>query len=968
MKTLFRFCLVLLLVGSIALVAGYFLITNAGFQKRLIESKLPEGSSIRSVHITTGTLELSELVLALVDGTRVRVAAVETTFKPLAALFDNTIELGVLEVDGLRVDLPAAVVAAPSGETAPQVTSPKQPSGKPADVKVEDAAKPWESIYQIGNLDWLFDVEQINLNGKLKDAAGTVYAFTVSSGAIRPGLATSMEASLQLVSSEPIQSGLKGFDSEAKLTFLQKQTGGFESLRLESHTSGKDARGASVLTVTQVLELSIKGFDQTADLTVQFNADLKRPDLFLPELASFGALTLEGQVVASVEGEAMTVSSAGLVASADGARVLELDLKQSLTLGGKQSFAGELLDVKITSLPLAWLDPWLPEGLLIEGAPISTQIALSGDAAGALELRAHEPIRLGPLTVRQDDSTALEEVSFVIDPVIHVDADQSINYSVKTFQLTDRYGEVISGEATGSYKASDASSANPFNGLKAEAKLNVGLQELFQQPLLEDKASLVAGSLALNLNVDGTSDYPLRAQGEIRGLRPREMPGQMKNYRFAAQLKAADIGVWALGANFEAGSADRPSTSLQLSGQANMETVPLAFTVGLSGKVLAQEDLTILTAAFSPAETKSTPVVARPSVAPSRTAQPADVSAGPIAPPWAGFKGNALIKLDAVKLESGHTITGVAAQAVVSEPLLKLSGVTAKMGSGSLKGGADLRYAANTSPAYDVLADLNFTQVDPSLFADKRSGKFPVQGLFDGAFKLTGRGQSLEAALEDSVADLIITGKGGVLTAFELDNRSQLGLGIAGILGQSFDRPGVTALSNTVPYFKDIRYDDFIFELKRGNDKRMLIPQFKLTGESLLIDASGFVAASKLSEVMDQPLDLKLALGAKGRLINHLETLKLLQPATGEDGFRRWNKDVKIGGTLADPDTDALMDILSDAAKAAFSKPAEVAPTPSPTEGAPQEQAPTPVKKSKEERRRDDVEMGLDLLNTILGN
>jgi hypothetical protein len=202
-----------------------------------------------------------------------------------------------------------------------------------------------------------------------------------------------------------------------------------------------------------------------------------------------------------------------------------------------------------------------------------------------------------------------------------------------------------------------------------------------------------------------------------------------------------------------------------------------------------------------------------------------------------------------------------------------------------------------------------------------------------------------------------------------------LGLGIAGLLGQSFDRPGITALSNTIPYFKDIRFNDFIFELKRGNDKRMLIPQFRLTGESLLIDASGLIAASKLSEVMDQPLDLKLVLGAKGQLINYLETLNLLKPVISEDGFRRWNKDVNIAGTLAKPNTDALMDVLSNAARAALTKPAKVAPaapvasSATAKEVAPQGQTPAvPVKKSKVEKRRDEVEMGLDLLNTILGN
>jgi hypothetical protein len=267
----------------------------------------------------------------------------------------------------------------------------------------------------------------------------------------------------------------------------------------------------------------------------------------------------------------------------------------------------------------------------------------------------------------------------------------------------------------------------------------------------------------------------------------------------------------------------------------------------------------------------------------------------------------------------------------------------------------------------------------------RHNQRAPVQGQFDGVFKVSGVGESLDAAIEDSIATLQITGEKGVLTAFELDERQQLGLGLAGLLGQSFDRPGIAALSHTIPYFKDIRFDSFVFELNRGADKRILIPQLRLTGESILIDAAGSIGASRLSDVMDQPLDLTLALGAKGRLSEYLETLELLQPTTAEDGFRRWNKNVHITGSLVDPDTGELMEILNDAAKDAFSKPkkkgnqsteeidstnrlpAELAPQ---TEGTSEASAePGESKnKSKEERRRNDVEMGLDLLNSFFGD
>ncbi len=968
MKTLFRILLVLLLVVLGVLVAGYFVITNAGFQKRMIEGKLPEGSSVKYVHVTGGTLQLSELVLVLEDGTRVKVAEVDTTFKPMAALFGNTLKLGALEVDGLRIDLPAAVAASPSPSVGPVAAAPDQSTVEPRSAAPAEAINPWESIYEVGSLDWFFDVEKINLNGQVKDAAGAVYAFRVSSGAIRPGVETTVEASLQLVSDQPIRSGLKTFDSAATLTFLQKSTGGFESFRLESHTSGKDVDGADLLAVSEVLELRIKGFEETADLNVKFSADLKRPEIILPELASFGALAIDGEAVARAEGAAMTLSSAALNASADGTRVLGLDLKQSLTLGDKQNLTGELLDVQLASLPLVWLGPWLPEGVFLEGAPLSAKVVVSGDVDGALEVRALQPVHLGPLTVSDGENVLLQEVSLVFDPVVRVNADQSIEYDLKTFQLSDRYGEVIAGEANGSYLAGQASPSNPsLGGLTTKAQLNIGLQELFQQPLLASQASVLGGTLALSLNVDGGGEYPVRAQGAIRGLRARSIPGQTKDYRFAAQLKNAGAGAWVLGSKFEAGSVDSPSTSLQLSGEVKSESAPLAFSLSLVGPQLSQADMTVLAAAFSPKESEAAPA-RRASPIPSTT-QPAAstdpaVSAGSTPPPWAGVKGDASIKLDSIYLESGKTISGVAAQAVVSEPLLQVSGITARMGAGTLSGGGEVRYAAARSNPFDLSADLQFAQIDPSMFSTKKSGSFPVQGIFDGNLKLSGSGESLDGAIDNVQANLLVTGRDGILTAFELNDRSQLGLIGVGLLGQHLNRPGVTALTETIPYFKDMHFQSFVLELNRGPDKRVLIPQLKFIGNSLLINGSGFIAAGSLKDVLNQPLTLGLELGAKGKLTDYLQTLQLLQPTTNADGFRRWNKQVNLSGTLSDPNTDELMALLNDAARAALSQSGGGGVDAS---DAQQNIAPT-QEKSKAEKRRDDIEMGLDLLNTVLGN
>ena len=931
MKTLFRIFAVLFVLLLIALVGGYFTLTNAGFQKSLVEGQLPEGSSIEAIHVTTGKVTLSGLVLMLPDGTRVQVGAVDVAFEPLAAVFDQTIKMGVLQVEGLRVDLPVVAGPTPSGSTATDVREPRDETAPKSPTPAEPAANPMEALYALGNFEWLLDIEGIAVEGVIHDGQGSMYMVRVDSPAIRPGEASRIDASLQLLTDAPLPSGLKAFDSTATLSFKQKSAGGFESLKLESNTSGKDAQGRHLISVQQSLKLEVDDAAGVATVSVTFDADLPKPQVLAPELASLGALKVTGNAVASTDGETMTLSAAGLTVSAAGSEVVGLDLKRSMVFGGEQDLSGDLLDITITALQLEWFNPWLSDGLRVQSqAPVSLALSVAGAADGAFAVTFAEPITLGPLTVTEGGAPLLQDVVVIVEPELQLSADQSLKYSLNSLSVADKYGSFIQGSSSGVIQLDAArDAANPFAGVQSQTTLQIGLQEVFQLPVLAGSASIVSGQLALDLNIDESANQPLQLQAKVKGLRARSMPGVSRDYMVTLGVKpTSNLGEWGIGADVLAGPASRPSTALRFSGVVNASHEPMTFTADLSGPQVTQEDISILTAALSPREeipSAPTPTLPGETRRGASQSSPAPrsggvVASGPVPPAWAMLDGNVSVQIDEFRLETGQVIEAIELKAVVSEPKLMIDPISAKIGEGELNGSSTVLYASSQSKPYSLTADIRFADVNPAFFA-KRHQKPPVQGHFDGVFQVTGVGESLEAAVEDSTAALKVTGEEGILTAFELDERKQLGLGLAGLLGQHLDRPGIAALSNTIPYFKDIIYDSFVFELTRGADKRILIPQLRLIGDSILLDASGSVGASGLSEVMDQPLDLTVSLGAKGRLTEYLETLDLLQPTTGEDGFRRWNQEIEVTGSLADPDTGALMDILNDAAKGALSKP-----------------------------------------------
>ena len=982
MKTLFRIVAALFLLLLLGATAGYCILTNAGVQKRLLEAKLPAGSSIEHIHLTAGQLHLDGLLLRLQDGTQVQLGSLDTTFDPLAALFDQTIKFGAVQVQDFKVDL-ADAAARPEDQSsavqrAPRASPAESNSANPSAA----GSDPMAVLYALGDLEWLLEVERIAINGIINDGKGRRYAVTVDAPAIRPGQQSTLEAQLQLVAEQALPSGLQALDLKALLRFTQKASGGFEALRLESTIAGTDAQGGNLIVVNQAFDLQVQQAKGLATVSAVIDADLPQPQLLAPQLAVLGAVQIQGQLVASTDGAAMTLEAADLNVASDGAQVLTVDLKQAMHWGGGQKLSGELLQVALTELPLEWLNSWLAPGMLIEGAPISLACSVSSSLGGDFGVRFAEPIQVGPLRVRDAEALQLENISLVLAPEFHWRADQSLAYTLKSLSVSDRYGQFVTGSSEGVLLPNPAREAgNFFAGITSRSQLQVGLQELFQLPVLDGQASIVGGQLSLDLSVDGEAEFPLQLQAEVQRLRAGSMPETANDYHLALQLKqTANPGEWSLGADFQAGSMRRPSTSLQFSATAHPQQQPLTFSAALRGQQLSQADFSILSAAFTPQAVPAsmTTVTARDSAPVTAVDTPSAEAAGPTPPPWALVDGRASINIDQLRLESGQLIEALQAQVSVSEPQLAVSTISAQLGAGQLQGRSEVLYTPTEPNPYQLSAGLDFARVDPAFFASKRSAAVPLRGQFDGAFTLRGAGQSLEAAVEDSELSLRVTGKEGVLTAFELDKRSQLGLGLVSLLGQSLEQPKITALSNTIPYFKDIRFDHFAFELTRGADKRVLIPELKLTGESLLLNASGSVAAGRWSELMDQPLNLSLSLGAKGKLMDYLQTLHLLEPSAAEDGFRLWNQEVQLTGSLAKPNTDALMDLLNAAARRALGNSPPAGSDGSTTDtlrallGAPDEASVAPRAEpkrpaTKQERLRDDVEMGLDLLNSIFG-
>ena len=203
------------------------------------------------------------------------------------------------------------------------------------------------------------------------------------------------------------------------------------------------------------------------------------------------------------------------------------------------------------------------------------------------------------------------------------------------------------------------------------------------------------------------------------------------------------------------------------------ESVPLRFKLDGEAAVLSQADLEFLSAAFE-SQSQAAPMPRRPSgVGVSGSPRPTTgrgAVQAPVAvlPPWSGYEGAVNVSLGELRLSSGQVLTGVELNAQVSEPALIVEQIVASLEGGKVVGSGSARFSSALEAPYSVESALRFENFDPALFTTRRSGASFVQGIFDGEGSFVGAGASLEEALEAAEGQLEVTGREGLLTAFDL--------------------------------------------------------------------------------------------------------------------------------------------------------------------------------------------------------
>ncbi len=560
----------------------------------------------------------------------------------------------------------------------------------------------------------------------------------------------------------------------------------------------------------------------------------------------------------------------------------------------------ELARLELNQLRISASNPFLPEGIRISDEGLTCELLIEVKEEIFL-LRLMEPLRLANLNIDWDGEPLLRQVDVAMDLISEVSAG---HFSLSKLEVKlASLGHVFL-EQSLSVELPMVDWVPSLDALEFNGRLDANLARLSRQPFLAATMQPVDGLAEAQFNGSGIGQS-LDLDFQLNDLRA----AGKAHLRLAgsAALLAKEEGIWSIHSALDWGQL-----GIEKSSSINSRVVlrTLADSFNLTGEInaplLRVNDIQALQGVWVPSA-QAPHAMAKPPLAAANDGFPSS--------PWAGFTGAVSVVVDVLELPNGVPIKSIFARAFIDEDVMQLSEGKAQMGRGFANVDGKLARKPELG-LYDLVADLSFQGVEPGFLMGRPA---MVQGTFDGKIRLRGKGRSPAAAIEAAELVANIEGRDGLMTLLNLESpatgAAMIGLSL---LGSQTRQPGIAAFSRAIPYFNQLRFNRFGLDLHRNSDGLLVLNELALVGPDLSIGGQGRVAAGNWKDMLNQPMRLTLDLGARGQLAESLQTLGLVRPAAGSDGFQQATQSLDIGGTLSRPDSKAVQDWLWQAAIGAF--------------------------------------------------
>jgi len=633
-----------------------------------------------------------------------------------------------------------------------------------------------------------------------------------------------------------------------------------------------------------------------------------RLDVIRPSLGALGQVRLVTDFNLGFSGRKWTVRSfSGTlrqdapVASVRILQPFDFDLGSGLLQVGDP--ARDLLAFELTGLPLAWLNPVLPEHFRLEGSGLRGSFTLA-PLNGGFGLRPVAPLSGSGLRVWRDGE-ALTEAT---DLTLRISGD----YAVEGWQVTvsdldlqqDQKTQLVVSGRVGRL-------AGDGERLRVTGEWSGDAASILRQPLMRGVAEIgparTTGTFSASLGADGQE---WRINGKVNDVAARSGGRESEGFDLEAEVRLdrTQEGRWSWqvpiqlrgpGRNSDlaaTGSLRRIGSNREISGSVQGNEVYLEDILDMAG-----------------------------------LAAPTSLAEGE-APWWSGHSGQLEVQIGRVHGKGDRELTGLTGRLAFEQGNLQGEVRQASLsGGGDLGGTFQLRYLERgVEPlTLDVAATLN--DVDgSSLFG--LTGVSPVgnlSGRFSINLELGARGRRIVEALDRLAGDFSLRSTRGNLRLLEVDltdeleaERSALAATV-GLVGSVMGQDRMVDWANRAQIVAGVAgrlasldFDQLQVEGYRDAGGGLQLSTINLISREARLAGEGRIAPETDRPLADRNLDLSLELFVLGELSRLAERAGLEGDGTPDSfGYVPFASRFRIGGSLADPQTEELAEFLARAAR-----------------------------------------------------
>lgn len=633
--------------------------------------------------------------------------------------------------------------------------------------------------------------------------------------------------------------------------------------------------------------------------------------IFVPELASVGALALFGEFDLTQRGETTRIDKLILNVNRPDP-VLAVQSLQPFEFNpstGELKIAApaaDLLAISVQGLPMRWLAPFVKDYALTGGLVRGDFTASANN--GGLVVRSKSPLLIPGLALAQ----AGKPLVTALDVAVTLAAD----YSPQGWQAEFSELTVTSAGApllTLNAKAGQLAGADEV--IKATGRWTLALPAVLQQPIAKDSAVLSRGTLRGDFT--GSFGSVQEVQAALR-LDDLAVPSGETLPIISADARAtvaADGKIaFTLPLVFENKAKSRRS-DLAFTGTLVMGKDDMAIDAQVASREVFIEDVQVLAALAGAAPSPATPTVG--------------IDEKPF---WHGLSGQVGLALQKLHYNDQFEVSGVKGFVRIDAGQLKFDGVQAAVGEGSAKIDGGLAFDGSVKTPYALTANLAVSDFDPAPFFRAINPQEPatVEGKFNVTSKLTGRAANLAALAETTQGDFQLTSKGGVFrglpvnAAGKVETTGKIAAGVAAVgsfFGSVTGKEKVSDIANKAQAVSEITktlaaipYDQLSVVLSRDQTLTTVLKDFTLISPEVRLTGVGQAKPVANAALLDSALAMEFKLRARGHTADLFKYLSILDAQPDELGYAACTLPLRITGTLGRPDTSEINQALTSLA------------------------------------------------------